>query len=193
MIKYLFRFLAVLLALWCSGFVLYLSWILHLKPYEGTAEGIVVVTGGEHRVETGLKLLAQDRARHILISGVNKQVKKAELLALHHQDKKLADRIDLGFVALDTLGNADEAAAWAQQKNIHSLIVVTSHYHMPRTLMHLGVVLPDIALYAYPVKPDIFVSDDWYRSREAWRLLVSDYNKVLLTYPKILLFKGEIK
>jgi uncharacterized SAM-binding protein YcdF (DUF218 family) len=174
--------------LWGAGFVVFIGYVdMILKPYEGRSEGIVVLTGGGGRVETGLALLQAKKARHLLISGVHKDVREEGLLKMYHADPKLAPKITLGFKAYNTAGNAEETSAWVSEKNIHSLIVVTAHYHMPRAMVHLGTQLPEITLYPYPVRPDLF-KGNWMENKEAWKLLWSDYNKFLLTYPQIYFF-----
>lgn len=190
MIKLTLRFLGLAALLWCLGFAVYAVSVTHRLPYEGNAEGIVVLTGGDGRVEAGLTLLEQERAGRLLISGVHRDVKVREILVLNGKPAALGSKIDLGFVAQDTLGNADETAEWITRHNIRSVIVVTSHYHMPRAMVHLGAQLPEVALYAYPVTPKIFTDKKWYLKREPWRLLLTDYNKFLLTYPQILLLKN---
>ena len=162
---------------------------MRIQPYTGEAEGIVVLTGGDGRVETGLKLLARHKAEHLLISGVHHNVKLNELLALHRGARVAADQIELGFYAQDTLGNADETAAWVEKNHLQSLIIVTAHYHMPRALVHLGSQLPDVAIYPYPIVPKLFRQPDWYRNKMALRLVIQDYNKFLATYPQILFLK----
>ena len=57
----------------------------------------------------------------------------------------------IGRDALTTHGNARETAAWVRTRPIHSLIVVTAFYHMPRALAELRRVLPDVTLYPDPV------------------------------------------
>ena len=187
MIKLILRVLTLIFSLWLIGFLFYFGAISRLVPYNGDAEGIVVFTGGERRVEKGLELLQEQRADHLLISGVNHKVKKADILALNHDVDDMASKIDLGFAAQDTLGNADETAQWVQRNQIHSLIVVTSHYHMPRALVHLGAELPDVALYPYPVTPAVFGEKMWFLHASPWHMIIADYNKFLFTYPKILL------
>lgn len=189
MIKLVLRLVFICAALWVFGLWLYTAWVTKIPIYEGNAEGIVVLTGGERRVETGLRLLEESKGGRLLISGVHPDVKIAEILAINHRDASLADRIDLGFAAQDTLGNADETTKWVEKNHLESLIVVTAHYHMPRALIHLGEQLPNVAFYAYPIVPEIFQDKQWFRNPAARRLIVNDYNKFLLTYPQILLLR----
>lgn len=179
---------------WLAGLVLYTVTVTRMEPYTGRAEGIVALTGGEGRIETALDLLEQERAERLLISGVNRHVTVDALLRLNRTTRDIATlrkRVEAGFYAQDTLGNADETAAWVQKYRIESLIVVTAHYHMPRALVHLGAQLPDVALYPYPVVPKLFLRKNWFLDRNALRLIVQDYNKFLATYPQILFLKPD--
>lgn len=172
-----------------AGFALFMWGIAHPHPYEGQAEAIVVMTGGEGRVETGFQLLAKGRAKYLLISGVHTRVTAEELLHMNGFDQNLAERITLGRAAQNTLGNADETLEWVVRHKVQSLIVVTANYHMPRTLLHLGAQLPDVALYPYPVVPRLFQTGDWYKHWTPWRQILADYCKLILTYPQILFMK----
>jgi uncharacterized SAM-binding protein YcdF (DUF218 family) len=193
MIRSLFRLAISGLTLWIVGLFIYLFYIQHMQPYAGKAEAIVVLTGGEKRVETGLKLLAEGKAPRLLISGVHQNVKIDELIALNHQDPALAQKIELGFAAQDTSGNADETSSWVAKHHIQSMIIVTANYHMPRAMIHLGAQLPDVALYSYPVKLGVFDYHDWMQSPAMRHLILDEYNKFLLTYPQMLFLKKGLK
>jgi len=179
----------ILCLIWFSGLLAYTSIVLGLRPYQGDAEGIVVLTGGDGRIEAGLQLLDDDRAPRLLISGVNQSVKLKQLLKLYQADPDLAPYVDLGFAAFDTLGNADETAEWVDKYHIQSLIIVTAHYHMPRALLHLGSQLPNVAIYPYPVVPKLFQQKYWYADPVALRQIIQAYNKFLATYPQIIFLK----
>ena len=59
------------------------------------ADGIVVLTGGDNRLEAGAKLLSEGRAKRMLISGVNRKVTREEmqrLLGLDSADVQLLRR-----------------------------------------------------------------------------------------------------
>ena len=60
--------------------------------------------------------------------------------------------VDIGYRAETTIGNAEEAAVWAYERNYTQLIIVTSDYHMPRSLILLQRAMPDIELQPYPVR-----------------------------------------
>ena len=108
------------------------------------------MTGGADRIEVGLRLLADNRAPILLISGIGG---KADLPTLARgsgvDTAALADRVKLGRAATSTHGNALETAAWARDNGIGKLIVVTAWYHMPRALTELRRTVPGVALHPH--------------------------------------------
>jgi uncharacterized SAM-binding protein YcdF (DUF218 family) len=116
-----------------------------LSPPE--ADAIVVLTGGPGRVATGLDLLEQKKGKRLLITGVNTDVKPREILPSTHLP------VDLGYHAQNTLENAQEARAWAFGHGYKSLIIVTSSYHMRRSLLEFSQRLGEISLIPHPVSP----------------------------------------
>jgi uncharacterized SAM-binding protein YcdF (DUF218 family) len=139
------------------------------------SDGIVVLTGGAERVETALKLLADGRARLLLISGVGGATEFGALAHRAGVDPGLGQRVTLGRAASSTRGNAAETAEWAEARGIRSLIVVTAGYHMPRALAELSRALPGIALHPVPViSPAVGA-----RSAATLRLLAGEYMKFL--------------
>jgi uncharacterized SAM-binding protein YcdF (DUF218 family) len=144
---------------WAGGF-LWFSWdILRPAPAQeagalGKADGIVVLTGGAERVSTGMRLLQGGCCGRMLISGVGHGAELAALLrGTGVPPDPIGDHITLGRAATSTAGNADETAAWAHANHLHSLIVVTAYYHMPRALFELGRTAPDLRLIPAPVQP----------------------------------------
>ncbi len=116
------------------------------------ADGIVVLTGGDARLREALALLDDDRAERLLITGVHPDV-DARTLARQWPERGdlFSCCVDLDYRALDTSGNAAETRRWVARTGYTSLIVVTSDYHMPRSLLELSSVLPDIELLPHPV------------------------------------------
>lgn len=147
----------------------------------GTADGIVVLTGGAERIAQAFDLLAGGRARRLLVTGVNQATRAQDLAAARPDPSAGRDLVrccvDLDRNALNTLGNALETARWARQNRFGSLIVVTASYHMPRTLMELRRALPDVRLVPYPVVPDGLNLGAWWHDPQTVRLLAYEYAK----------------
>jgi uncharacterized SAM-binding protein YcdF (DUF218 family) len=168
--------LAALALAWTAGFV----WFAHAAWTAGAepppyADGIVALTGGAERIETALKLLAEDRARLLLVSGVGGGVEFSPLAHRAGVDPALSDRVTLGRTAASTRGNAAETADWVRANGVGSLIVVTASYHMPRALAELGRTLPGVDLHPVPVVSPALRQP----GLGALRLLAGEYTKWL--------------
>jgi uncharacterized SAM-binding protein YcdF (DUF218 family) len=168
--------IAVALALlWGAGFTLFVRRALIVADPPPFADGIVALTGGAGRVEAALRLLADGRARLLLVSGVGGAAEFPELARLAGVGAQLKYRVTLGRAAASTRGNAAETADWAHGNNIRSLIVVTAGYHMPRALAELGRTLPEVTLHPMPVLPPGLLEG----AGAPLRLLAGEYTKYL--------------
>jgi uncharacterized SAM-binding protein YcdF (DUF218 family) len=173
----------VLIGIWLSGLVAFTDRIARLTPAVAPeqADGIVALTGrSDLRLKAAADLLVAGKARRMLISGVNRQVRRADLLALTRAPKPIFDCcVDLGFTAEDTLGNAREAADWARTMRFHSLILVTADYHMPRALLELRALAPDLAIQAYPLATPELDVRRWSTSAIGARRMMAEYAKYM--------------
>jgi uncharacterized SAM-binding protein YcdF (DUF218 family) len=156
-------------------------------PVDARADGIVVLTGGAERIPNGIALLAAGRGSRMLISGVNPQVSD---VAVAKDKPSLAAFnnccVDFGREAADTTGNAAEARKWVEAHGFRSVMVVTSAYHIPRSLAEFSEALPDRTLIAYPVVRSELGLDAWWRNPAAARLLGAEYLKYLLARARLL-------
>ena len=175
---------AMLAAIFISGlqyFVLNLP--RHMEFPTRQSDGIVVITGGQQRLDAGLKLLAGGTASKLLISGVGNGLSKVILandLQLNQAQRYLLMCCaELEFEARDTLGNARAARHWAGNNNLASLYLVTANYHMPRAKLAFKREMPNIDLYYWPVSPDDLHIDSWWKDPGLVRLLAREYAKFL--------------
>jgi len=149
-------------------------------PVAAQADAIVVLTGDEGRLAAGGALLRDGHAPVMLISGVHSSVSNTDILQYTGLDTAMLDCcVSLGRQAHDTVGNANETANWVDANGFDRLIVVTSDYHMPRSLLVMQRALPDTELVAYPVR----TSPPWQRpaSLRLWVLEFAKYAMVWLS------------
>lgn len=185
------RRLAVVVAcacalVWTIGLVAF----VHAIPREPAeplrqTDAIVVLTGGSNRIDVGLGLLGEGLAKELLVSGVDRSVTVDEIRA-HLEarggsvSRELLDCcVRLGHRAESTIGNAAETARWMRAGGHGSLRLVTSNYHMARSLLELRHVLPDVEIVAHPVEPDDVRLAEWMVWPGTLRLLITEYNKYL--------------
>jgi uncharacterized SAM-binding protein YcdF (DUF218 family) len=169
------------------GFACYVASLpSHEIAITRNADGIVVLTGGSSRVSDGMDLLAAERARRLLISGVRVGNGRVDISrAMPEHQKLLTCCVDLGRFAINTRGNAVEARRWAGERGFRSLIVVTSNYHMPRAISEFSHAMPGIDLIPYPVVGDQWRSEPWWTSGATARLLLVEYVKFLFAEARI--------
>lgn len=147
---------------------------------EGKADGIVVLTGAAARIPDAIGLLAAQRGRRLLITGVYRSTRSREIARLTPlYSQFFACCIDLDRDALNTYGNAIQARRWAHQHQFKSLIVVTSNWHMPRAMVEIEHQLPDLKLIPYPVMSEKMRSEPWWASLDTAGFLLAEYVKYL--------------
>ena len=150
------------------------------------ADGIVVLTGAATRIPDAIELLAVERGKRLLISGVHRDTRAREIARLTPlYSKYFSCCIDLDRSALNTFGNALETKRWAREHNFNSLIVVTSNWHMQRSMAELKHQLPDVTLIAFPVISPRVKDEPWWSNIDTARLLFAEYLKYLLALARM--------
>lgn len=146
-------------------------------------DGIVVLTGGSERIAEATGLLMEGRGKRLLITGVHPDTTLTEIVRTVPATREALECcVELGRSALNTRGNAIEAAQWAREHDFRSLLVVTSAWHMPRALVELRRTMPDIELVPYPVVPKRTPETGWEGALANGRLLFVEYVKFLAAY-----------
>ncbi|WP_455481872.1 YdcF family protein [Bartonella sp. B35(2025)] len=148
-------FLLIIILFFCVSFIIFSEKTEQLKPPHPLlkADAIIVLTGGENRVETGLNLLQQKLGSRLLISGVNTTTNISRFTHITHINPQLFTCcVDIGHKAINTKGNAEESAAWIKKHHYKTIYIVTHDYHMWRSLRELKYLMPDINFIAYPIK-----------------------------------------
>ncbi len=185
--------LVVLLAL-CAGFAWFVSKVSSAESQPSqNADGIVVLTGGSSRVSDAMDLLAGGYGKRLLISGVHPTNGLNDIQRLLPDSQRLlACCVDLDRSAVNTRSNATETRRWVIERGFHSLIVVTSNYHMPRAIVELSSAMPEIKLIPFAVIGDKWRDEPWWASGAALRLLLSEYAKFLFAELRVAIGSKDV-
>jgi uncharacterized SAM-binding protein YcdF (DUF218 family) len=175
------------LILLAGGFVWFVSNVASEEVTLDTrADGIVALTGAAARIPDAIELLATNRGKRLLITGVHRATSSREIARLTPlYSRYFTCCIDLDRSALNTFGNALETRRWAREHNFNSLIVVTSNWHMPRAMAELEHQLPDVTLTPYPVISEKVKSEPWWSSVDTARFLFAEYLKYILAIARM--------
>ena len=73
----------------------------------------------------------------------------------------------------------DETKEWADSHRFTRLMIVTSVYHMPRSLTELRRVMPGITLMPYPVLSASFQTERWWMHAASLKLAFTEYVKFI--------------
>ena len=173
-----------LLVLFAGGFGWFADKVSHMTtPLDPPkADAIIVLTGGQSRLDAAMDLLASGKGERLLISGVHPSATRRQLQVAMGGDKQLFSCcVDIDRAALDTIGNAEESAKWVENHAYGSIIIVTNNYHMPRSLLEMGRLLHGARLEPYPVVNTNLGNGGWLTKPEALRVLLTEYSKYVLS------------
>lgn len=181
----------ITLLVWCVGIAWFhtemLRHALYSSEYEHSdtpADVIVALTGGSDRMKNAIELLRNNAGEQLFVSGAGEGVTVDDLLKHHGYARPvrvaLRPRIILGFEAQDTVGNAREVANWLKEHAaVQHIILVTSHYHMPRSLLEFTAALPQTRITPYAIISDNVKLEKWWSYPGSRRLIISEYHKYL--------------
>lgn len=164
------------------GFGLFSSHVGRLMTPQALAkaDAIIVLTGGQSRIDTAVDLLKSGKGKRLLISGVNPIARPEDLRRATGAEKSLFSCcVDIDHAALDTIGNAEESAKWMHANAFSSAILVTNNYHMPRSLLEMRRLGGDIEFEPYPVVNTRIDRGEWLLNADALRVLFTEYTKYL--------------
>lgn len=169
-------------AVWLGGFIAFANQINHYPLDDKThTEAIVVLTGGRNRISEAIKAYNQGLSKKLFISGVEKNTSLAAIS--HEQDVTFPKEkaVMLEKKSTNTIENAIETRSWIKQNDIKSIRLVTSNYHIPRSLQEFQHQNPNLKIVVHPVYSD-YVAKEWWKSIRSFYLIASEYNKFLYVW-----------
>ena len=150
MIKKIFIiFIFILFIFYILSFIKFISDLNKDNTYNIQSKTIVVITGNVGRLKAAENLMNFNSEGRLLISGVAKGVKYSEIIKSETVDRK---KVDLGYNAQSTLGNAFETKVWVSNNNLKDFILITDDWHMKRALLLFKNSMPNINIYPYELK-----------------------------------------
>lgn len=171
------------------GLVIVFAWFVLLAvyvddvfnhPFDDTAkaDAIIVLTGGANRIQYGVELLNKNHAPLLFISGVDGGVTKADVFAPQSVPEKTLDCcVEIEKKAKNTAGNIRAIREWATKRNVRTVIVVTSDYHIPRVLDYFKKTdMPELVI---PAPVPYVTQENLLGGIRPWFVVLNEFHKYL--------------
>jgi uncharacterized SAM-binding protein YcdF (DUF218 family) len=156
------------------------------------ADAIVVLAGGKGRVDEGVRLYREGRARYLFFIGVDPAVRKSDLYRQQAGDPS-SERVILENVSRNTLENAIYGRDVILRHRIDSVLLITSRYHMKRSAILFRNALPkELPIYPYPVDSKN-LKEAWWNHGGSFHLLFSEFYKYCMFRAFFLFAPGELR
>lgn len=169
---------------WLIGFICYTNSdiVATIDMLKLKTDAVVVLTGGDTRVKAGIDLLREGYGKKLFVSGVHTSVDLTEITYLTDERiSHLTQNIVLGYSSEDTSDNAMETAAWMHINGYISLRLVTSVYHMKRSLLEFQRAMPWATIVPHTVPPPLSFGKKWWQTFPETVLLTAvEYTKYTL-------------
>ncbi len=113
-----------------------------VAPKPARTDAIVVLTGGQGRIDKGLALLREGKSQKLILSGVNSGSDHDAIFR-----NRLVDGEQYSIIlekrSTSTYENALEMKRLVAELDIESITLITSSYHMKRAYAAFDRVMPD--------------------------------------------------
>lgn len=173
--------------IWIGGLIYFGYTINHYQPDTAThTDAIVALTGGRNRITEAVKLLNQNKADKLFISGVDKNTTLKNIQKTQKIKSSRFSQIQIGHDAENTVENAIETKQWVDANHITSIRLVTSNYHIARSLLEFKIHIPEAEIIPHPVYSE-HIEKKWWTSWQTFSLIFREYNKFIYTLIKYML------
>jgi uncharacterized SAM-binding protein YcdF (DUF218 family) len=179
-VKGLFSLLLIILIALAALFIDFTYKTFSVGQKNMKTDAIVVLTGGRGRIEEGVRLYREHQASYLFLIGVGPSVRKSDLFK-ERKGEGGEEGVFLEKVSRNTLENALYAREMIlKRKDISSIRLITSRYHMKRATLIFRNTLPgEIAIYPHPVDSRN-LKEEWWSDGGSFRLLFSEFYKYCL-------------
>ena len=154
---------------------------------------VVILTGGTNRIKEGFEVIYKlDKKSitnlNVLVSGTGKGFSKLSLQEKLNPgfDLRLIECcVELDSVSHNTYSNAIETSKWVSKNNIEEILLITSNYHIPRSILEFQNKMPNLKILYYPIIPKKHQINKWLKSFETFSLIFIEYCKYIIANVRI--------
>ena len=160
------RFSAVLLFILFIMMEIYFFYVFSQKvavPQSSVIaiDSVIVLAGGKGRIQKGVELFLSLSAQYCVLAGVDKKFNRVAYFSKYGISDN--PHIYIDNRSRRTLENAVESWRILEPLNVRSVLLVTSNYHMYRSLFVFKKVFPStVSIFPYSLHSDNFDVHRWY-------------------------------
>ena len=157
------------------------------------SSNVVILTGGTNRIKEGFEVIYKLDKKSIsnlkvLVSGTGKGFSKLSLqekLNPNFDLRLIECCVKLDSVSQNTYSNAVETSKWVSKNNIKEILLITSNYHIPRSILEFQNKMPNLKILYYPIIPKKHQINKWLKSFETFSLIFIEYCKYIIANVRI--------
>jgi len=188
------NFLLFLITYFFIGLNSFKERILILQQHPiNLSSNVVILTGGTNRIKEGFEVIYKLDKKSIsnlkvLVSGTGKGFSKLSLqekLNPNFDLRLIECCVELDDVSQDTYSNAVETSKWVSKNNIEEILLITSNYHIPRSILEFQNKMPNLKILYYPITPKQHQINKWLTSFETFSLIFIEYCKYIIANVRI--------
>lgn len=153
-----------------------------------SADAIIAVSGGDTtaRAQLAIDLYQKGWAPLVIFSGAAEDKSgpsNAEVMRQQALDQGVPEKaILVEEQSATTHQNAQNTSDILTDLKIEDAVVVSSSYHMKRTVLEFHKRAPDINFRAHPINSDNQWSVWWWTTPNGWYLALSEVAKIIVVY-----------
>ena len=146
-------FVTIIVVIWFVAICcFFLEAMFFYRAHPLGCDNVVVLTGGKNRIIHALKSAKIDKPKNIFISGVYEKSRLVDIVGNMKIDKNIC--FTLGRKAKNTSENASEISDWVRKHGIKQILLITSDYHMRRSITELKYSNDMLKIIPYSSKSD---------------------------------------
>ncbi len=152
--KFSIYFFLSIIAIWIFAFCLFFfDTVFYSNVSDACCDNVVVLTGGKGRIPYALKSININKPKNVFISGVYQKTTLNDILGNKKNENNVS--IILGKNASNTFENAIEINNWITKSEIKKILLITSDYHMRRSILEIKHINKELEIIPYASKSSL--------------------------------------
>ncbi|MDR0580537.1 MAG: YdcF family protein [Holosporaceae bacterium] len=177
------KILGIATVFWVGTILAFISYVTLERQSNTVCNNVVVLTGDSRRITHAFNLVKSSGAKNIFISGVYEKTLIKDIWP--REENSGNSKVFLGKQAKNTSENAQEINEWVKRNNVSEILLITSDYHIPRSMMELKYCNNSLQVHPYGVKSEFDRGFIWRCVKELHKIayaFIKNFIKLNFSY-----------